>query len=94
MNSLKISITDDEREWIAAQVADGRYANASDYIREPIRRDHQAQKSLRVALIDGERSGTSKRSIREIAHEARCRLNSDADLHFSRERLSGRKIDL
>lgn len=36
MATLEISIPDDHQEWIAAQVAAGWYANASDYIRELI----------------------------------------------------------
>jgi putative addiction module CopG family antidote len=55
MAALEISITEDQREWIDAQVAAGRYASASDYIRELIRRDQQAHKSLRFALIHGGR---------------------------------------
>lgn len=74
MVSLEISIAEDQREWIDAQVAAGRYANASHYIRELIRRDQQAQKSLQLALIDGERSGVSERAASDVAREARQRL--------------------
>ena len=71
MAALKISIADDQQEWIAAQVAAGRYASASDYIRELIRRDQLARKSLRLALIDGERSGVSERTVSDVALQAR-----------------------
>ena len=72
--TLEIFITDDQREWIDAQVAVGRYANASDYIRELIRRDQQAQQSLQLALIDGERSGVSERAVSDVARQVRQRL--------------------
>lgn len=74
MAALKISIPDDQRKWIAAQVAAGGYASASDYIRELIRRDQQARKSLRLALIDGERSGVSDRTVSDVARDARDQL--------------------
>ena len=74
MATLEISITDDQREWIAAQIAAGWYANESDYIRELIRRDQQAQRSLQLALIDGERSGASERTVSDVARQARQRL--------------------
>lgn len=74
MATLEISITDDQREWIDAQVAAGRYANASDYIRELIRSDQQARESLQLALIDGERSGVSERAVSDVARQARQRL--------------------
>lgn len=72
---LELSIPDDQREWIGAQVAAGRYASASDYIRELIRRDQQAQKSLRLALIYGERSGVSEHTVSDVARQARNRLS-------------------
>lgn len=74
MAALKISIADDQQEWIAAQVAAGSYANASDYICGLIRRDQQAQESLRRTLIDAERSGVSKRTVSDVARQARQRL--------------------
>ncbi|MFC4308253.1 type II toxin-antitoxin system ParD family antitoxin [Steroidobacter flavus] len=72
MTTLEISIPDDQQEWVAAQVAAGRYANASDYIRELLRRDQQGQ--LQLALIDGERGGVSERSASDVARQARQRL--------------------
>lgn len=74
MAAIEISIPDDQQEWIAAQVAAGSYANASDYICELIRRDQQAQESLRRALIDGERSGVSERTVSDVARQARQQL--------------------
>jgi antitoxin ParD1/3/4 len=109
MAALEISIPDDQQEWIAAQLAAGGYANASDYIRELIRRDQLAQKSLRTALIDGERSGVSTRTVSDVARQARAAAAgplkgrilaalrrsplTDADLQISRQRPGGRKVD-
>lgn len=74
MAALKISITDDQRGWFAAQIAAGRYESASDYIRELILLDLQSRQSLKLALIDGERSGVSKRTVSDVALQARQRF--------------------
>jgi len=94
MGNLQISIPDSVRDWIEAQVAAGRYSSASDYINALIREDQQPRGLTQLALIDGEESGTNERSVHTIADQARRRLSSEADLHISRERLPGRKIDL
>lgn len=79
MTTLEIFITDEQRGWIAAQVAAGRCATASEYIRELIQRDQHAQKSLQLALICGERSGVSERAVGEVARQARQRLLGRAE---------------
>jgi antitoxin ParD1/3/4 len=74
MATLNISIPDSIKEWIDSQVRAGRCANASDYVRELIRRDQRESESIQLALIEGERSGVSKRSVSDIARGARRRL--------------------
>jgi antitoxin ParD1/3/4 len=64
------------KKWIAVQAAAGWYANASGYIRELIRWDQQAKQSLRFALIDGECSGVSERTVSDVVREARPRLRA------------------
>ena len=61
MASLNISLPAALREWIEAQVKGGRYGNASEYLRELIRRDQerQAQARLEQLLLDGIDSGTA-----------------------------------
>ena len=39
--SLNISLPEPLREWIEAQIKRGRYGNASEYLRELIRRDQE-----------------------------------------------------
>jgi antitoxin ParD1/3/4 len=73
MTTPKISISNNQQQWMAAQVAAGWYANASDYIQELIRRDQQASESLRLALINGKRS-VSERTVSDVAHQVRQRL--------------------
>ena len=61
MPSLNISLPAPLREWIEAQVKGGRYGNASEYVRELIRRDQerQAHERLEHLLLDGVESGTA-----------------------------------
>ena len=61
MASLNISLPAPLREWIEAQIKGGRYGNASEYVRELIRRDQerQAQQRLEELLLEGVKSGTA-----------------------------------
>lgn len=61
MPSMNISLPEPLREWVEAQIKRGRYGNASEYLRELIRRDQerQAQERLEQLLLDGIRSGAA-----------------------------------
>ena len=72
--TLNVSLPDAMRAWIDAQIEAGEYANASDYIRDLIRHDQRQRDALRLALIEGEKSGRSKRSVTEIARRTKRRL--------------------
>jgi antitoxin ParD1/3/4 len=56
---MNISLPDQMKERIKECVRSGRYANASEYVRDLIRRDHIKLAELRQALIEGENSGPS-----------------------------------
>jgi len=72
--TLNVSLPDAMRAWIDAQVEAGEYANASDYIRDLVRHDQRQRDALRLALIEGEKSGRSTRSVTEIARQTKRRL--------------------
>ncbi len=74
MATLNISMPQTMREWIDAQIKAGEYANASDYIRDLIRHDQRQRDALRLALIEGEKSGRSNRSVTDIARKTKRRL--------------------
>jgi antitoxin ParD1/3/4 len=59
MATMNISLPDQMKTWVEECVESGRFANASDYVRDLIRRDHLQLEQLRQALIEGEKSGTS-----------------------------------
>jgi len=60
MATLDVSMPNKMREWIDAQIKSGEYANASDYIRDRIRHDQRHRDALRLALIEGKKSGVTK----------------------------------
>ena len=59
-----ITLTDQQDDWIKAQVEGGHYTNDSEYIRDLIRREQERGAEIEVirsALIEGEKSGKPKR---------------------------------
>ncbi|WP_296831010.1 type II toxin-antitoxin system ParD family antitoxin [Thiomicrospira sp.] len=56
---MNISLPDQMKSWVEESVQSGLYANASDYVRDLIRQDHQKMAALRQALIEGENSGAA-----------------------------------
>jgi antitoxin ParD1/3/4 len=80
MTSLNISLSEPLREWIDAQIKRGRYGNASEYLRDLIRRDQerQAQERLEDLLLEGMKSGPAsyltKRDWAELRTDVAERL--------------------
>lgn len=80
MVKKSITVTDRQNEWIKAQIATGHFGNESEVVRELIR-ERQIQEeetpaeieAIRAALIEGEKSGFTGRSVDEIWQEARER---------------------
>ena len=80
MVKKSISVTAQQDGWIKAQIATGHFGNESEVVRELIReRQIREQETpaeilaIRKALIEGEQSGFSDRSVDEIWEEARNR---------------------
>jgi antitoxin ParD1/3/4 len=70
---MNVSLPDPLKDWCDAQVRQGRYATASDYVRELIRRDQDAQEgviALQAAIDEGLASGISPRSLDEVFADA------------------------
>lgn len=60
MHRKTITLTEQQDNWVKAQIESGHFGNDSEYIRDLIRRDQHAKErlaTLRQALADGESSG-------------------------------------
>lgn len=70
------SLPDPMKAWVEAQAKGGKYGNASDYIRDLIRKDQERRDKIAQfqALIDeGLESGVSSRTMQDVLGEARER---------------------
>lgn len=77
MATMNISLPDQMKAWVEEQAKSGRYANASDVVRDLIRREQV--KAEKIAhwqqLIDeADASGVSDQSPREIIKEIRAQM--------------------
>jgi antitoxin ParD1/3/4 len=76
MATMNVSLPDPMKDWVEAQAKTGRYSNASDYVRDLIRRD-QARTDKIAAMQrfvdDGIASGIGSRSADELFAAATAR---------------------
>jgi antitoxin ParD1/3/4 len=85
MVKKSISVTEQQEQWIKAKIISGDFGNESEVFRDLIR-ERQAKeqespeeiKAIRKALIEGEKSGCSEKTIDEIWNEARQQQKSHA----------------
>jgi antitoxin ParD1/3/4 len=74
MATMNVSLPDPMKDWVEAQAQTGRYSNASDYVRDLIRRDQERISKLaelQKLITQGLESGVSDRSISEVLEAAR-----------------------
>lgn len=79
MATMNISLPDAMKAWVDVQSGSGRYSNASDYVRDLIRRDQErAAKIAHMQQLVDEAiaSGESERSLQEIETAALARLDA------------------
>ena len=60
MATMNVSLPDPMKAWVEAQADKGRYSNASDYVRDLIRKDQERQGAIAVlqaAIDEGLASG-------------------------------------
>ncbi|WP_373487234.1 type II toxin-antitoxin system ParD family antitoxin [Blastomonas sp.] len=80
---MNISLPDEMKAFVDAQVATGMYANASDFIRDLIRnRAEERDEAFAVERLDdlleqGLASGITTRSLEQIVAEARMKYRCD-----------------
>lgn len=84
MATMNISLPDKMKQWVEEQVATGRYANASDLIRDLIREDQDRAmviSELQAMIDEADASGISDRTVEDIRRDVRRELglSDDAD---------------
>jgi len=78
MATMNVSLPGAMKDWVEAQTASGRYSNASDYVRDLIRRDQErADKIARMQVLvtEGLESGISTQTMDDIAAAARAEVS-------------------
>ncbi|MES2337281.1 MAG: type II toxin-antitoxin system ParD family antitoxin [Pseudomonadota bacterium] len=79
MTELTISMPDALQQWVEQRIAQGRYADAADYLRDLVRQDQHAENRLWLkAMIDeGLASGVIDQDPRDVIREL---IAEDPDL--------------
>ena len=71
---MNISLPDQMKSWVEESVGSGRYANASDYVRDLIRRDKERDlgiEQLQLMITEGFDSGDSEKTLDDISSEVK-----------------------
>ncbi|WP_420962668.1 type II toxin-antitoxin system ParD family antitoxin [Brucella sp. IR073] len=82
MATMNISLPDPMKEWVEAQAETGRYANASDYVRDLIRQDQVRREKIAnmQRVVDRAiKSGVSTMTMDEIFEEGVRRAGISRD---------------
>ncbi len=78
-----ITVTEQQDQWIKAQIEGGGFTNDSEYIRDLIRRDQEENakfRALKAAIKEGLDSGVSQRTVPQIMTDVEMRLRADGRL--------------
>lgn len=78
-----ITVTDQQDQWIKAQITAGNFTNDSEYICDLIRRDQDQNTkfhALKLAIQKGLDSGISEKTVPQIMAEVEARLRADGRL--------------
>ncbi len=82
-----ISVTEQQNNWIKAQLETGHYGNESEVMRDLIRERQMREqdtpeeiRTIRAKLLEAEKSGFTNQSAEEILAEIKAELRQDGDL--------------
>ncbi|WP_404384706.1 type II toxin-antitoxin system ParD family antitoxin [Caenispirillum salinarum] len=84
MATMNVSLPDPMKDWVEAQARTGRYSNASDYVRDLIRRDQEraaALAELQALVTEGINSGISDRTTDDVWEDVRRRAGAERPRH-------------
>ncbi|AWB67904.1 type II toxin-antitoxin system ParD family antitoxin [Saccharobesus litoralis] len=83
MVKKSITVTDQQEQWMQAQLASGNYASDSELLRDLIRKEQQRNaevEAIRLKLIEAEQSGFSSRTPAEIISDVIKRKQSNGEI--------------
>lgn len=73
MATMNISLPDPMKRWVEDQAAGGHYGNASDYVRDLIRRDRERKEKIarmQTFVDEARRGGLSSETMAEVRARA------------------------
>lgn len=76
MTTMNVSLPEQMKDWIENRIQAGQYHNASEYVRDLIRKDQaDAEKTMafRAAIEYGRSSGIEARSFDKIVTDAKSK---------------------
>lgn len=83
MPRKSITFTDTHNEWLKSQVASGQYRSESEVISDLIRERQNRNsgiEAIRLALIEGEKSGISDQTPEDIRKDVQEQLRKNGSL--------------
>lgn len=73
MATMNVSLPDEMKAWVEQQVATGRYANVSDYIRDVLRREQGMVARFQDLIDEARASGVVEMSPDELFEDIKRR---------------------
>jgi antitoxin ParD1/3/4 len=86
MATMNVSLPDEMKEWVEAQVDTGRYGNSSDYVRDLVRRDQErqdARQKLQDMVDEALASGIVAMTREELLERIMSRAQAAVDARKS-----------
>ena len=80
MATMNISLPNPMKDWVEAQIENGKYASSSDYVRDLIRRDQDNREklaALQAAITQGLESGVSDKTLDDVWAQVKARHGLD-----------------
>ena len=79
MTTMNVSLPEPMKQWVEKQARSGRYSNASDYVRDLIRRDQDRAAKIahmQELVMEGMDSGVGSRTMDELLEDARKQIST------------------
>ena len=83
MATMNVSLPNAMKDWVETRAQTGRYSNASDYVRDLIRRDQERADKISAmqGLVDEALAGgPGVRSMNDLLVEARRQASAKSDV--------------